>query len=536
LKPRILLLVVLTALVFAPRPRAAGTPPRLSVLIVVDQMRADYVDRFRGDWTGGLHRMVTSGAWFTHAAYPYLSTFTCAGHATISTGAFPHTHGIFQNAWWDRTAGRQVTCTDDPASTDFPYGAPVKEHDSAHRLLVPTFTDTMREQRHAHVVSLSLKDRSAIMLGGHGGDAITWLSNSLDGWVTSSAFAAGPVPQVRAYVNAHPITADFGKTWERMLPAARYSGPDNGVGEAPPPGWTTRFPHVLEGASGKVDETYYSEWERSPYGDAYLGRFAAALVESFQLGHHDGTDVLAVSFSSPDLVGHAFGPRSHEIQDMYAHLDVTLGALFDRLDALVGKDAWVAGLTADHGVTPIPEQLIADGRDAGRVSTRGILDAVEKAAGAPEGEHYVAVDDTNDIYFKPGVYDRLRQSKPLLDTVMKAIAAQPGVQRVFTGEQVRDGAKSHDALLRAAALSYVPGRSGDLILALKPGWMFAAAGTTHGSASADDQHVPILFLGRGIKPGTYSQAASPADVTPTLASLAGVTLAHAEGHVLSCAK
>src|SRR4030081_824432 len=133
---------------------APAAAPRLAVIIVVDQMRADYVDRFSGEWTGGLKRMVAQGAWFQQAAYPYLTTVTCAGHATISTGAFPHTHGVFQNAWWDRDARRQMTCTEDPQAVDIGYGIPVTGGDSPRRLLVPTFTDTMRSQRHAHVVSL----------------------------------------------------------------------------------------------------------------------------------------------------------------------------------------------------------------------------------------------------------------------------------------------------------------------------------------------------------------------------------------------
>jgi predicted AlkP superfamily pyrophosphatase or phosphodiesterase len=531
-------LAVAAAFLLASWPHAApADAPKLAVIIVVDQMRADYVDRFNADWKGGLHRLVADGAWFQQAAYPYLSTLTCAGHATVSTGAFPHTHGVFQNAWWDREAGKQMSCTEDPKSTDAGYGVAVTGGDSAYRLLVPTFTDTMREKLHAHVVSLSLKDRSAIMLGGHGGDAVTWLSNGLDGWVTSSAFTAQPVPAVKAFIDANPTSADFGKTWDRMLPLPRYAGADDGLAEAPPAGWTRTFPHVLKGTANAVDNSYFSQWERSPFADAYVGRFAAALVESFQLGRHDTTDVLALSFSSPDLVGHAFGPRSHEIQDMYAHLDATLGTLFAQLDATVGKDKWVVGLTADHGVTPIPEQLAAEGKDAGRMSAAAITEAIEKVLTPTLGAgRHVTVVNTNDLYFEPGVYDRIRKRSELLDAVVAAIAARPGVKRVFQSEQLRGGAKSHDPLLRAAALSYVTGRSGDMVIALKPGWMFSAAGTTHGSANADDQRVPILFLGHGIKPGTYQQAASPADVTPTLAALAGVSMPKAEGHPLDCVK
>jgi predicted AlkP superfamily pyrophosphatase or phosphodiesterase len=518
-------------------PQAApAAAPKLAVIIVVDQMRADYVDRFNGEWTGGLKRMVTQGAWFQKAAYPYLTTVTCAGHATIATGAFPHTHGVFQNAWWDRDAKKQMTCTQDPSAQDFGYGVSVTGGDSAYRLQVPTFSDQMRSRRAAHVVSLALKDRSAVMLGGHGGDAVTWLSNALDGWQSSNVYGDGPNPAVKAFLDANPIAADYGKTWDRSLPAASYAGADDAAGEAPPRGWTRSFPHVLTGTSDKPDTSYVTQWERSPFADAYVGRFAAALVQSLQLGKHDGTDVLAVSFSTPDLVGHAFGPRSQEVQDVYARLDKTLGALFDALDAQVGKDQWVAGLSADHGVTPIPEQLVAEGKDAGRIDGGALVTALEETLRPALGTgHHVTVLNTNDIYFEPGVYSKITRSKELMAKVLGTIEARPGVARVFLSEQVRGGATSKDPLLRAAALSYFPGRGGDIIFATKPGWMISASGTTHGSANPDDQRVPVMFLGAGIKAGTYQEPATPADLTPTLAAISGLAM-KAEGHALSCVR
>jgi predicted AlkP superfamily pyrophosphatase or phosphodiesterase len=523
------------AVLLAPRPHAAPQPlPKLTVLIVVDQMRADYVDRFNGEWTGGLKRMVTEGAWFQQAAYPYLTTVTCAGHATISTGTFPNTHGVFQNGWWDREAQRQMLCTEDPRAKNVGYGVPATGGDSAYRLQVPTFADQMRAGRQAHVVSLSLKDRSAIMLGGRAGDAVTWLTNTLDGWETSSAYSPNGVPAVKAFVDANPLTADLGKTWDRMLPAASYSGPDDGVGEVPPPGWTRSFPHPLNGTAGVADSTYAAQWERSPFADAYLGRFAAALTQALQLGKHDGTDVLAISFSTPDLVGHGFGPASQEVQDIYAHLDKTIGALFDQLDAIVGKDQWVAGLSADHGVTPIPEQLVAAGKDAGRINGGAIVDAIEQVLKPAFGAgRHITVLNTNDIYFEPGIYDKILKKRELMTSVISAIQARPGIQRAFRSEEIRGAAASKDPWLRAAALSYFPGRGGDIVFVAKPGWMISAAGTTHGGASADDQRVPILFFGHGVKPGTYQTPATPADLAPTLAALAGMSM-KAEGHPLPC--
>jgi predicted AlkP superfamily pyrophosphatase or phosphodiesterase len=521
----------------APAAQSAAPPgPKLAVIIVVDQMRADYVDRFAHDWTRGLKRFVADGATFRRAAYPYLETWTCAGHATIATGVLPNRHGIIQNTWWDRDAQRQMTCTEDPRVSDIGYGVPVVGGDSAHRLLVPTFADQLRTGRGARVAAVALKDRSAIMLAGHGGDAVTWASDTVDGWMTSPVYSTAPLPAVERFIAANRMEADFGRTWTRLLPASRYTGPDDGVGEAPPEGWTRKFPHELKGTSQKPDATFFAQWERSPFADALVGRFAASLVESLKLGQHDTTDVLAVSFSSPDLVGHAFGPQSHELQDMYAQLDRTIGDLLDRIDALVGHDAWVAALTADHGVRPIPEQLVARHQDAGRIDSATIVTAIEqrlkKALG--EGPH-VAIAIANDIYFERGVYDKIQASPKLLASVVDAVAGVPGVLKVFRSEEVRGGGSARDPLLRAAALSYFPGRSGDLIVISKPEWQFNPLGTTHGSATEHDQHVPLMFLGRGVKAGRFDQPATPADLAPTLAALCGSTMTGAEGHALTAA-
>ena len=514
----------------------ASQPPRLVVLLVVDQMRADYVNRFRSDWTRGLKRLLDQGAWFSRAAFPYLSTVTCAGHATVSTGAFPRAHGIIQNAWYDRETGRQVTCTEDSSVKAVGYGVGAEGGDSSHRLLLPTFADEMRTQRGAQVVTLSLKPRSAIMLAGRAGDAVTWLNGSLDGWQTSSAFSPAPVAAVQQYVNAVPIAADHGKIWMPLLPASRYLDPDAGESEDPPPGWTASFPHVLRGADNTPDHLFHDQWQQSPFADAYLGRLAAALVQSLHLGTRAGPDVLGIGFSSPDIVGHSFGPRSREVQDIYARLDETIGILLDRLDTLVGRNQYVVALTSDHGVATIPEQLRRSGLKGGRVSAAKLRDTLEAAAQAAAGPaKYLARVTTNEVYFEPVMYDRLRARPAALDAMIKQLADQPGIARVFRREQLRDGAASRDVLLRAAALSYVPQRSGDLLLAMEPGWTFAAAGTSHGSANPYDQQVPIVFMGPNVKAGEYREAATPADIAPTLAALSGIVMPRAEGHVLRSA-
>lgn len=535
---------LLVATAFAPAPAsqratppARETPraqPSLLVGLVVDQMRADYVDRFESDWTRGLARLIREGARFTNAAYPYLGTYTCAGHATIATGAFPSRHGINQNTWYDRQRNRIIPCTDDATARGIAYSGTPRDGVGPARLRVPTLADVMRERRQARVVSLSLKSRSAIMLAGHGGHAVTWLGDSPDGWQTSSPFSGAPLVSVKSFLESHPIEADLKRVWHRLLAPPRYRAPDEGEGEDPVTGWSRTFPHRLGGIRNLPVDRQRAQWETSPFADERLGALAARLVETERLGQRGVTDVLFISFSSPDLVGHRFGPRSQEIQDMYAYLDRTIGHLLDRLDTMVGAGRYVVALSSDHGVAEIPAQVLRSGGDAGRLSAPTLSAIIESTCQSVLGPgRCVARINTNDIVFEPGVYSRLQSNPKGLERVMATLAAQPGIARVFRSDELSGGDRAADALRRAAALSHVPGQSGDLILALQPGWMFSTAATTHGTANAYDQRVPIVFFGAGIKPGRYADAVTPADIAPTLAALFDLSLSDAEGRVLT---
>jgi predicted AlkP superfamily pyrophosphatase or phosphodiesterase len=510
--------------------------PTLLVIVVVDQMRADYVEQFSRDWTGGLKRLLDHGARFTEAAYPYLNTVTCVGHATISTGTFPHTHGMVLNEWWDRDTAQVVSCTEDPGVSLVTYGPPLRGGDSAHRLMVPTLTDRLREQlpHPPRIVTLSLKDRTAITLAGHAGDAVTWLDDAYT-WATSSAFAPAPVPWVQRFVETHRIEDDFHSVWSRALEADAYQFDDAGAGEGPPKGWGPTFPHPLAGDGSGTERDFYERWRRSPFSDAYLGRLAEAAVDALKLGQGPGLDFLGVSLSALDLVGHRFGPRSQEIQDVLVGVDRTLGRLFDHLDRSVGRDHYVVGLTADHGVAPIPEQMTARGVSAGRVSLRRLRQRVDEVLEPRLGEgSRVAAVNYTDVYFARGVYDRIKTRPDLMREVLAALAREPGVAAVYTSDEVREaGVTATDRLLRAAAFGYCPGRSGDIIVVPGPYWTMSGDPTTHGSANAYDQRVPLFLMGAGIRPGTYADPVTPADLAPTLARLAGVALPGSEGRALA---
>ncbi len=523
---------------------AAQVPrrPRLVVVLVVDQMRADYIDRYGHQWTRGLKRLITEGAYYKQAYYPYLNTVTCVGHATISTGAFPATHGIVGNSWYDRESGKSIRCTDDPTATTVSYAGPATAGNSSARLLVPTLGDEIRSQLPAaRVVTFSMKERTAIMLAGRRADAATWFSVAARGFVTSSAFSAAPVPAISALLAKSPVEADFGKTWVKALPESAYLFDDAGLAEKPAAYWSATFPHDLKGKSPTPDATFYTEWEASPYSDAYLGRLAAGAVDQMKLGTGPGTDLLGISFSALDLVGHDFGPSSHEVQDVLARLDATVGDLLTHLDRVVGAGHYVVALAADHGVSPIPEQMAARGTSASRVSVAALVAAATQALkGQPEGAKATARLQNADLYFDADSAERLRANPTLLDRTLRAIRAVPGVANVLSADAlpVLAAAGDHDA--RAALAGYYPGRSGQMVVVLKPYSFFVTDDGTaqpgdaasHGSLYDYDQHVPVVLFGAGILRGVYLRAVTPADLAPTLAFLCGITLPRPDGAVL----
>ena len=399
----------------------SGAPPKLVVILVIDQFRADYVDLYSSRWTSGLRRLLREGAVFTRAAYPYGGTVTCPGHATIGTGAFPATHGMTGNAWYDRATRRLVACAADPGATSVPFGGAIgRERHSAANLLVPTFSDELQRQGAGspRVVSVALKPRSAIMLGGRGDDDSVVVWEEDDGtWATSDAFTKTPWPDVDAFVRAHPLAAAYGQSWTKLRPPATYRLADDAVGEGQPGGWTRMFPHPIDSAAGKPDGVFVSRWERSPWSDEYVTDMAIHLLETRQLGRREATDFLSVSLPALDLVGHEYGPNSHEVQDVLARVDRTIGRLLDALDEKVGAGRYTLGFSSDHGVATIPEQIAARGQPAGRVVTNEITRAV---------------DATVAKYLGPGTYlGRLESLQLSLTpgTVEETIAHAPQISK-----------------------------------------------------------------------------------------------------------
>jgi predicted AlkP superfamily pyrophosphatase or phosphodiesterase len=531
-----------------------SSKPKLVVILVVDQMRGDYIDKFQQQWTGGLKRLVNEGAWFHEAAYPYGATETCVGHSTISTGAFPASHGMIANEWWDREQQKDVTCTADASVKNIAYdgtvagsnsaggtsgATPNAPGDSAVKMQIPAFAEELKFQAGAgtRVVAMSLKARAAITLAGHQADSVTWWDGTTGLWQTSSAYPQAPF--IAEFVKSHPMTADYGKTWTPLLPESAYLYDKTAVNPGPPANYGATFPHSLRGGP---EVAFFSQWAGSPYAETYLAHMAEDAVDKLQLGRGPGIDFLSVSFSSVDYVGHAFGPRSWEIQDELARLDRDLAEFFTYLDKNVGRGKYVVAFSSDHGVAPVPEDLRTTGVDAGRLNLEQVRSRIEQAL---EPFHYgkasVSKIDGADVYFTPDSYAKVKSDPHALQAVIETVQGTPGVAHVYQAEELEDQIATRDPFRTAEGAGFFKARSGDLIIVPKPYWIWdysapgkpsRSGGTSHGTPYYYDQRVPVILMGAGIRHGKFYERATPADIAPTLATLCGITLATQDGRTL----
>jgi predicted AlkP superfamily pyrophosphatase or phosphodiesterase len=510
--------------------------PRLVVMLVVDQMRADYLETFQARWKKGFATLRKDGAVFERAAYPYLNTVTCAGHATIGTGTFPHTHGMFLNAWWDRSRRALVTCNDDPTAPVVPYSGKTQATASGRMMRAQTFADRLRAQSPgSRVVSLSLKPRSAIGLAGHGGTVVTWIDDTSDSFATSRAFAPSLAQNVRDFLKNTPLVPEGTQAWTLAAPPDTYSYPDSNPFARPLATQTGLFPHRFP--ADRKAANYFTLWQTSPFSDAYLARMGARMLDVYQLGRRQETDVLAISFSALDLIGHAYGPESREVEDNLIRLDETIGGLLDKLDAEVGRGRYVLALTADHGVAPIPQTA-----GGARIAAEDVRERIEETLNARFGalerpRSYVSNVTFTNVYLADGVLDRLKKDDAAWRSTEAAVVAIPGVARLLRADRLDP--QSQDPDIRAAALSFVADRSGDLIVITRPQWTLGSraegSATTHGTSNEYDRRVPLILFGAGVKPGRFQDSVTPADIAPTLARLTGVTMDGVEGRVLTTA-
>jgi len=481
-----------------------GSPerPRLVLLIAVDQLRHDYLTRFRDDFTGGFRQLLTQGADFSNAHLEHYPSVTAIGHATMLSGAPPAMSGIIGNDWYDRDEKKNVTSVSDPAVTSLGGVASA----SPHRLLVSTIGDELKMAgRESRVIGLSLKDRSAILPVGRMADAAFWYDSSSGGFGSSTWYAPDLPAWVKEFNARHTAEGYAGKTWAGgTLPAV---GP-------------------------KLYEAVYA----SPFGNELLADLAEAALAAEKLGTHETTDLLSVSFSSNDAVGHGKGPDSPEVADMVKRTDAVLARFLATVDEKVGLRHTLVILTADHGIAPLPEVMAKRRMPGGRLLRTDLVDPVEAALAAAYGAgKWVEGRAGSSLYLNRALMkDRKLDPRQVQETAARAAEAIPHVYRAFTREQLFRGDVPRNNWTSRLLASFNPARSGDVEILLEPYWIGQETGASHGTPYSYDTHIPLVFMGPGVRPGRYDSAVAMNDIAPTLATMLDLeTPSGSSGRVLS---
>jgi arylsulfatase A-like enzyme len=498
----------------APERRAEHeeSAPRLVVLVVFDQMRADYLERWRDLFgEGGFRRLERQGTRFQNCHYPFAFTFTGPGHASIVTGCSPAKHGVVGDYWLERATGSEVDCAVIGDFQPVPIGEAAGNGGSSPlALLTPTVGDTLKAatQGRARVVSLSLKDRSAVLMGGRKPDACYWLDLWSGRFMTSTYYRNRLADWVADFNRGRPADRWFGKDWTRLRPEldyVRYSGPDDVPAEDRAWFQGRTFPHPMKGGLAQPGRDYYGAVECSPLGNELLLGLVKRAVEAEHLGRNKAPDLLCVGFSSNDDVGHAWGPDSHEVLDMTLRSDVIVRDLLEELDRRVGRDRYVLVVTADHGVCPLPEVSQARGRDAKRIAPGLLVKRAEQFLGERFGRpgektRWILGRADNWIYLNSKVLAaRGIESEKVQTALVNWFKQQPGVLSAF-GRFELDRRPVEPSLKGQVKASFNEGRCGDVAVILKPYYLFTSGlrGTLHGSPHEYDTHVPLLVYGSEI--------------------------------------
>jgi len=533
--------------------RSAATVqrPRLVLLIVVDQFRYDYLTRF-GDLFGsrGIGRLMREGASWTDANFDHVPTFTAPGHAVFMTGAWPSQTGIVANDWYERDTGKKVkSVTDD--STRMLAGKQDELGYSPRRLLCSTVGDELRlaDGDRSKVIGISSKNRSAILPAGRRANAAYWFSTD-NGNMISSTYYFNKLPDwVVRFNNRHTADGWFGTRWDRLLPEPEYlkrAGKDDVPWENldKSSNDTNFFPHVITGGATGASRLFYKALDYTPFSNDLLVSFAEEAIANERLGADDDTDLLSVSFSANDYVGHRFGPYSQEEMDMTLRVDQQIATLLDFVDSHVGLRNTIVIFTADHGASPVPEQAALMNLPGRRYQQADLLQLVEDGLKARYGRKDRPATDYIQTFSNRGETEQgllnsnfylnraaLKRDGIDLDECERAVGEitmqVPGVARYFTRAQLENKAVSpSDPVARRVLHGFYSQRSGDVIVVFEPFSILfdlpddptdPHSTATHGSPYSYDTHVPLIIMGRDFAAGSYAQEATPADIATTLA-------------------
>jgi predicted AlkP superfamily pyrophosphatase or phosphodiesterase len=527
--------LVLLLLLYGRAALIAAEGSRLVVVISVDQLAQDYLVRFGDNFAddGAFRRVEREGARFTQCHHRHAFTVTGPGHAVQLTGCYPNQHGITGNNWFDRAAGKDVYCCDDPGVEVI--GVPAAKGVSPRKMLVETVGDVMKlaSGNRSKVFGVAIKDRVAMLMAGHNADGAFWLEENSILWTTSTYYR-GDLPGYLRVLNEPLCTERLrGHSWDLLLAREKYhnNGPDKNAWENPPKGFGSEFPHKLPGAGEMTPQQFGDLAVISPFGNDLTLEAAREVVIHEKLGQDAFCDLLCINLSSNDFVGHAFGPHSLEVEDMTYHTDRQLGEFLRFLDQQVGTGRWTFALTADHGVAPIVEyaqQMRLPAKRSPLGSTSQVKDKLEgllrqRLGAAADDKPIVQKVEDYQIYLQQD-HRLLGRSEEKLHVAQAAVKDwlldQPHVVAAFTRDELLG--EGEGKLFQQVKRTFHPRRSGDVLLVLAPYCVPGSKGTTHGSPWHYDTHVPLLLVGCGVKAGKFDRPVSPACIASTVAEIVGV--------------
>ncbi|EID74625.1 alkaline phosphatase PafA [Imtechella halotolerans] len=501
--------------------------PKLVVGIVVDQMRYDYItrywERYRED---GFKRMIREGFNARNHHFNYVPTYTGPGHTSVYTGTTPAVHGIIGNDWYDKTIDKSVYCAGDDNVT------PVGTQDAAgkmspHRMKTTTVTDQLKlaTQSRSKVIGIALKDRGAILPAGHTADAAYWFHGKNEGaWITSSYYMEELPKWVKDFNKAKSVSK-YKKEWNTLYDIHTYvaSGSDDNTFEGKFKGENAPvFPHNLPNLW--KDNGSYDILKATPFGNSITTDFALAALEGEQLGQGKTTDFLAISYSSPDYIGHSFGVNSIEVEDCYLRLDLELARLFSALDSRVGKGNYTVFLTADHGAVHVPAYLKSLNIPAGYFEKNEFVGRLKNFLKNKFNSDKLIKNVSNNQLFLD--YDELaainQSAKEVQEAIAEEILNYDGIAEVYTAHSMKTQHYT-EGMAYMLQKGFNHKRSGDVLVVLDASFIsYSRTGSTHGSGFNYDTQVPFLMFGNGIKQGSTTRRTEIPDIAPTVAALLGI--------------
>lgn len=502
--------------------------PKLVVGIVVDQMRYDYLTRFYSKYgEGGFKRMINEGFNCKNNHFNFVPTYTGPGHASVYTGTTPKYHGIIGNDWFDKVSKKSVYCASDDSVESVGMTGYAGQM-SPHRMLTTTFSDENRlfTQMRGKTIGISLKDRGAILPAGHTANAAYWFDGKEKGLWISSTFYMKELPEWVKTFNASVAAESYLKVWNTLYDIKTYteSGSDENLYEGGFRGKEkATFPYDL--MSLKDQNGGYDILKATPYGNSLTTDFALAAIDAEQLGKDEFTDILTVSFSSTDYVGHNFGVNSKEVEDTYLRLDKDLERFFNNLDEKVGDGNYTVFLTSDHGAIDVPSYLKSSGIPSGYFDGKSFSERLSSFMKTTfKSEELIENISNNQIFLNR---EKLKAMELDLEDVQRSIVDEiisyDLVDKAYTGISMRETSftKGIEELIQNG---FNQKRSGDVIYVFDPAVIsYGMTGSTHGSGFTYDTHVPLLFFGKGIKHGATWSKTEITDIAPTMSALLGIS-------------